>query len=740
MRPAHEPSPRPPAAARVALLVNTHALPPLSYLVPPGLRRRVATGSLVVVPLSGRSQLGVVVGLLEEHDGLAREEILRVLEEPRLPAATVGLCLRVCEQSASPLAPVLRAALPPGLGVAGYRVRRALPGGPWREGELVSRAAARRALGGRLREAESAGHLELIPALPEPETAEIAVLSPSPEPDLSRAPRQRVLLETLRRRGGRCRVEELLREASASRQTLRALAARGAVRILRVPEPPPLWRGLGAEEPDPSASVAARRVLEGGGWVWRVPSSFHPAAAAALAAAAAASGRQALVLVPEVERIEPLVDAIRRSLPGEASVAAYHAKLGRARSAIYRAAASGDLDVLVGTRSAALIPLGRPRPLLCLVDEPDAAHRAESGYEGVPLHAREIALMRAASEGGGALFLAGCPSLALYGRPGLREVPPRPPERWPAVRIVDMRGSGAPLSRTALEACRSALRGGGRVGVIGYRLGYATAMVCNGCGSTLRCPRCSLALSALGGTLSCTRCGDRQPAPERCPSCGSGRLSPTGLAVERLRQELSRSLDTDPGLLAGGRALHADEAPVVVGTPRPILSRRWGCLVIPDADHLLLGAAARARERAFGLLHRAAESTDRLLIIQTRHPEDAVLRAAVEDDYPAFARSELRRLRRLGYPPFGGLVAITLRGREGEVRRAVESRVRSVLQPGVELWGPVPAPPADGPSAWRLLLRSREPAAAARAGRKAARRLARAGGIRVRVEVDPEEV
>ncbi|ABG04431.1 primosomal protein N' [Rubrobacter xylanophilus DSM 9941] len=725
-----------PRAARVALLVNTHALPPLSYLVPERLRRGVGVGFLVVVRLSGRGCLGVVVGLLE-GDGRAREEILRVLEGLRLPPAAVELCLRVCEEAAAPLAPVLRAALPPGLGIAGYRVRGPLPGWPWRRGELVSRAAARRVLGAALREAEGSGRLELVPSLPEPRTVEVAALSPGPPPDLRRAPRQRALLEALRARGGRCRTDELLREAPASRQSLRALAARGALRLLRVPEPPPLLEGLGPDPPDAAAAGAARGALQGGLWLWRSPSRTHPAAAAALAAAAVSSGRQALVLLPEVEGLEPVVEAVRRVLPRGASVAPYHAGMGRSRSAVYRAAAAGSLDVLVGTRAAALIPLGRPRPLLCVVDEPNEAHRAGPGYEGVPLHVRELVRLRAAAEEGGALFLASCPSLSLYGRPGLRELPPRPPERWPAVRIVDMRGSGAPLSRVALEACRSALRAGRRVGVVGNRLGYAAAVVCNGCGAPLRCPRCDLALA---DGLSCPRCGGRQPPRDRCPGCGSARLSPSGLAVERLRQELSRSLGAEPGLLAGGRSVRAEEAPVVVGTPRPLLSREWDRVVVPDADHLLLGAAARARERAFRLLHRAAESARSMLIIQTRHPDDPTLRAAVEDDYPSFARAELGRLRALGYPPFGGLVAITLHGREEEVRRAVESLVRPALRPGVELRGPVPAPPAGGPSAWRVLLRSREPAAAARAGRRAALRLSRESGLRVRVEVDPEEV
>lgn len=123
---------------------------------------------------------------------------------------------------------------------------------------------------------------------------------------------------------------------------------------------PALLEGLQSELPERTAADAARRVLEGGLWLWRAPTRAHPAAAAALAAAAVSAGRQALILIPEVEMMGPVVEQIRRVLPKSASVATYHAGMGRARSALYGAAAAGRLDVLVGTRSAALLPLGRP--------------------------------------------------------------------------------------------------------------------------------------------------------------------------------------------------------------------------------------------------------------------------------------------------------------------------------------------------------------------------------------------
>ena len=61
---------------------------------------------------------------------------------------------------------------------------------------------------------------------------------------------------------------------------------------------------------------------------------------------------------------------------------------------VYEAARNGSVDVVVGTRTAALLGLARPGSI-CVVDEPNAAHRAEQRREGLPLHVRDVALERA---------------------------------------------------------------------------------------------------------------------------------------------------------------------------------------------------------------------------------------------------------------------------------------------------------------------------------------------------------
>ncbi len=736
----------------MSLLIPTHALPTLSYRVPDRLRAKVRVGSTVVAPLSGHLRLGVVVAAGPEDDR-ARESLRDVATDLSLPPDLVELCVRVSRSAAVPLPAVLRATLPPGLNTGRYCVLEPAPGWPWERGELVARATLKRELGAEgLKEAETEGRISLSPAVPEPALVEWAAIRAAASPDLSRAPSQRRLFELLGEHGGAYPVPALLSEAGATRSTLRELVRRGAVRLQRRPERPPVLLATGDATGDGktgdlepflrSARPAARR---GGAYLWRVPTAEQPVAVAALARATTEVGEQTLVLVPEIDAAESLARTLRRTLPEGLSVAAYHSGLGRHRATVYETAREGRVDVLVGTRTAALLPLARLGSV-CVVDEPNEAHRAEPGYEGLPIHARDLALERGRVEGAGVFCLSPFPTLGLFApearrRAGVRALPARLPARWPSVRLVDMRGSGAALSSTVLDACASTVAGGGRVGVVANRLGYATAVTCNGCGTVRACPACGLqlVLHERAGLLVCNRCGHREKVAEGCRVCGSDRTSPVGLAGERVREAISARLDAPVGLMTASERELAD-APVVVGTAHRILEREWDTLVLPDIDLSLLATGIGAVERAFRLVYRAAETARRLLLVQTRQPEHYALRAAVRGDYPAFAAAELPRLSSLGYPPFAHLASVTLEGPPEAVRRAVESRLRPALGPGVEISGPVPLARGAGTPRWKVLLRSGDRPAVACAATLAARLPSGTPGLKVRVDVDPEEV
>src|SRR5215207_6641326 len=707
--------------------------------MPERLGASVRVGTAVVAPLSGRQRLGIVVATEDESDR-SRESVVSVVPDLSLQPALVQLCRWIHANAAVPLPTVLRAALPSGIEAGRYRVIEPSPGWPWGVDSSVTRATLERTLGpDGLRAAQAEGRIVLVPSAPQPATVEWTVIRAAAEPDLTRAPRQRDLFVTLKERGGSSVTSALLSETGASRNSLRELVRRGAARLVRRQEPAPLLPTLGDSgipaDLAPFSRNARSAVKSGGPFLWRTARREEQAVVEAIVRATLEVGSQALVLAPEVGVVERLVDLLRRVLPEGHTVAPYHSGLGRGRAAVHEAARKGDVDVVIGTRTSALLGLARPGSI-CVVDEPNGAHRAEQGHEGLPLHVRDVALERARLERAAVFFLSPSPSLRMYAaevrrRERIRELPASRSNRWPAVRIVDMRGSGATFSSTLIDTCRRRIDEGGRTGLVLKRLGYAPAVSCSRCGTVKRCPNCDLPLVLHGrdGPLTCTRCGHRQKAGP-CAQCGSNRVRPTGLGVERVRNELSDVLGERVGLITAEEQDHTS-ASVVVGTAPRILDSGWDAVILPDVDAFLAGSGIGAVERSFRLLYSAAEVARKLLLIQTHLPEHYALRAGVRGDYEAFAAAELPRLRTLGYPPFAHVASLTFEGTEVVVSGAVESRLRPALEPGVEMSAPVPLRRAGGTTVWRVLLRSRWQPADAHAATLAARMAARTHALKV---------
>ena len=727
--------------ARVSLLIPTHALPPLSYRIPEHLAEEVRVGTMVCAPLSGYSRLGIVVSL--DGGERASEDIRSVHNGYSLPPEMVELSLWISATAAVPLTSVLRAALPPGMNTGSYRILNPLPGWPWQAGKIVSRPSLRRMLDKEgLRVAEEEGRVELEAREPGRRMIEWAFANEAAMPDLGRAPRQRELFDALLERLEGCSVKDLLSETGASRATLRALAGRGVVSLERIPEPPLMLTcrdSSGAEVLKSFTRQAGRIVDVGGAWMWRTPTAEQTHAVAAVARAAIEGEEQALVLVPEIDAVEELAAELQDLLPLGRTVAAYHSGLGRHRAAVYEAAGDGQVDILVGTRSAALIPMPR-LGAICVVDEPDGGHRGEPGYEGLPIHVREIARERGWIEGSGTLFLSPYPSLKLYAdKPEVRELPARSAHEWPSASILDIRKTGLSISPTLIETCRLSVEAGGRVGIIANRLGRATSVSCNACGTVQSCPNCDLPLSQHKTSLTCIRCGYFREYSEGCGVCGSGRLTPTGLPVERVREEVSRALGYEIGLLTAAESDKPD-TPVVVGTAHRITGRKWDLVAVADVDALLQGSGIGSVERAFRLIFAAAEAARERLVIQTRYPDHYALQAALRRDYPAFAAAELPRLHHLGYPPYGHLAALTFNGPRESVRHAVKSTLRPDLDPAVTMSEPVPVWGNGEASAWKVLLRSTDREAVSKSVALATKLARSSNGPKVRIEIDPEEV
>ncbi len=127
----------------------------------------------------------------------------------------------------------------------------------------------------------------------------------------------------------------------------------------------------------------------------------------AAAAACIARGRQALLLVPEINLTPQFAQRIAEMLPGRRTVTLHSRLAAGTRRRCWREAADGAADLVLGTRLAVFAPM--PRLGLVVVDEEhDASFKQQ---EGVHYHGRDVAVWRARQRGVPIVLGSATPSL-----------------------------------------------------------------------------------------------------------------------------------------------------------------------------------------------------------------------------------------------------------------------------------------------------------------------------------------
>ena len=290
----------------------------------------------------------------------------------------------------------------------------------------------------------------------------------------------------------------------------------------------------------------------------------------------------------------------------------------------------------------------------------------------------------------------------------------------PVMGLVDIRaqrlegGLAPPLMRET----RAELAAGNQVLLFLNRRGYAPLLTCHACGWVSQCPHCDARLTwhAAAARLWCHHCGYQRPQPARCPECGGDDLRILGQGTERLEETLSRlfpeaavvRVDRDATRRKGSleqalEAARSGAASLLVGTQMLAKGHHFPGVTlvgILDADAGLLGVDFRAPERTAQLLAQVAGRAGRAdrpgrVLIQTRHPDNPLLRLLIREGYGAFAAAALEERRAAHLPPFSHQALVRAEAHTAELPRAfltnLGERLRAVSE-GVEIWGPAPAP------------------------------------------------
>jgi primosomal protein N' (replication factor Y) len=409
------------------------------------------------------------------------------------------------------------------------------------------------------------------------------------------------------------------------------------------------------------------------------------------------AGRQALLLVPEINLTPQLEHRIAAALP-RARCAVLHSALSAGRRLEgWLAAARGEADLVVGTRLAVFAPL--PRLGLIVVDEEhDASFRQE---DGVRYHARDVAIYRARLRGVPIVLGSATPALETYaaakrGRYRALALARRATGReLPSVTLVPNRAPGSreglgPALRAELD---ERLERGEQSLLFINRRGFAPSLLCAACAWKAECARCAarLVVHRSAGELRCHHCGHAERIPTACPDCGNQDLVPLGFGTQRLERALSElfpnarvlRIDRDSTQRKGAfakmrEAIVAGDVDIMVGTQMLAKSHDFPRLTLVGvlgADNALYSADFRATERLFALLEQVAGRAGRSalpgqVVVQTDFPAHPVYDALAAHDYDRLAQALLRERQSLGLPPYSHLALLSA---EARARSAVDA-------------------------------------------------------------------
>ena len=410
-------------------------------------------------------------------------------------------------------------------------------------------------------------------------------------------------------------------------------------------------------------------------------------------------GKQAIVLIPEIALTYQTLLRFYKRFGERVSVINSSLSQGERYDQIRRAAA-GELDVIIGPRSALFTPF--PNLGIIIIDE---EHEGSYKSESMPkYHARETAVHIASMHGACVVMGSATPSMEAYyraktGAYQLFEMPERHgSSTLPSVYIVDLReelkqGNRSVFSRKLHDLIEQRLHAGEQTMLFLNRRGYAGFVSCRACGHVMKCPHCDVSLSEhRNGMLVCHYCGYEEVRRVDCPECGSRYLMGFRAGTEQIEEALHREFPAARVLRMDGDttrkkesyekilAAFADEkADILVGTQMIVKGHDFPNVTLVGilaADLSLNQNDYRAGERTFQLLTQAAGRAGRggkpgEVVIQTYQPDHYSIVYAAAQDYQGFYEEEITYREFMQYPPVAHMMAVLITSGEQAVGKKI---------------------------------------------------------------------
>ncbi len=439
-------------------------------------------------------------------------------------------------------------------------------------------------------------------------------------------------------------------------------------------------------------------------------------------------GKSVLLMMPEIALTAQFMTRFENRFGAPPVV--WHSNLTSARRReIWRGVLSGEIRIVVGTRSALFLPW-KNLGLIVVDEEHDGSYKQEDMGN---YHARDMAVLRAKIANFPVILASATPAgetlqnanvgkynhLRLTSRYGGAQLP--------QIQTIDLRAnrpteytindttSAGFLSDVMCNEIQQKLDNHQQVMLFINRRGFAPIVQCKKCGWNAQCPDCSVGMTYHKriGKLLCHMCGRTAPMPIKCPDCEND-VSTRGVGLEKIQEEVKArfpaartalvSSDTIASSQSLERLVHqmeTGEIDIIIGTQILAKGHHFPNLTlvgVVDADMGLFGTDFRAGEHTFQQLFQVAGRAGRgdiagRVLLQTYQPDHPVLQAICANDRDSFMNQDLQGRQAAQMPPFGQLIAIIIEAqKESTLQKFCQDLANAApTSPDAKIMGPITA-------------------------------------------------
>ena len=453
---------------------------------------------------------------------------------------------------------------------------------------------------------------------------------------------------------------------------------------------------------------------------------------------------QVLLLVPEINLTPQLERRVRAYFPEKKMVVLHSGISEKKRGIAWYEAMTGEAQIILGTRLAALTPMPNLRAIV-VDEEHDTSYKQQ---EGTRYSARDLAVWRAHDQRIPILLASATPSLETWmaakdGRYESIRIDRRAQgANLPKVHLINARDpqnqfspgdEKAPkqkslITKTLAKAITKNLENKKQSLILINRRGFAPVLSCGSCSWLSKCTQCSTYMvmhkSGMFGkkaVLNCHHCGLVRPIPSFCPECGDADLKTLGHGTQKLEDAIEEMwpdarvlrVDADASRKSKGaeelfQKIHDGEVDIIVGTQMIAKGHDYqniGLVAVLDADSRLYSADFRAAEKLFAQLVQVAGRAGRSgkedqdggdIYIETQYPEAAVFQYLLRHDIDGFLAYTANERDEAKLPPFSyqGLVHAEAKSLEKAIEflNALKGRLKSqgFMTKELKVYDPVP--------------------------------------------------